>query len=88
MAKSNKPSLKGILEKTTPASSEKKPGDIIAARGVGLKKSEWAQLEKISKELGTSLHSVTAYGVRYFLKAYQAGKIQPETRKTQKLPDL
>ena len=87
MAKS-KPSVKGMFEKTTPAASEKKPKDIIEARGVGLKQSEWAQLEKISKELGVSLHSVTAYGVRYFLKAYQAGKITPETRKTQKLPDL
>jgi len=61
--------------------------DIIEARGVGLKKSEWAELEKIATELGgMTLHAVTAYGVRYFLKAYRAGKIKPVS--TQTLPDL
>jgi len=76
-----------IFSKTEAAGQSEK--DIIEARGVGLKKSEWAELEKIAAELGDmTLHAVTAYGVRYFLKQYQAGKIKPETKKTQSLPEL
>jgi len=62
--------------------------DIIAARGVGLKTSEWVEIEGIAVDLGTTPHAVTAYAVRYFLKQYRAGKIKPETKKTQALPDL
>jgi hypothetical protein len=65
-----------------------KKDDIIKARGVGLKVSEWQELEHIAKELGVTVHSLTSYGVRYFLKDYRQGKIKPETKKTQSLPEL
>ena len=87
MAKA-KPSMKGLFEKTAPAAGTPAAQDIIKARGVGLKESEWAELQKVADELGTNLHAVTAYGVRYFLKAYKAGKIKPETKETQALPEL
>ena len=85
MAKA-KPSMTDLFKKTEP--SQAAGADIIKARGVGLKESEWAELQKVAKELGTNLHAVTAYGVRYFLKAYKAGKIKPETKETQALPEL
>lgn len=82
-----KPTTKDIFAKTEPGQDDQAQ-DIIKARGVGLKESEWAELEKIAAELSMTLHAVSAYGVRYFLKAYQAGKIKPETKRTQTLPDL
>ena len=66
----------------------KQPDDKIQARGVGLKQSEWAVLEKIAGDLEITPHAVAAYGVRYFLKAYKEGKIKTETKKTQTLPEL
>jgi hypothetical protein len=85
MAK-RKPSLTGLFEKTETQGEGQR--DIVEAHGVGLKKSEWAEMEQIAGELGITLHAVTAYGVRYFLKAYREGKIKPETQKTQSLPKL
>ena len=82
-----KPTLTGLFDRTEP-SQDQAPQDIIKARGVGLKLSEWAELEKIAGELGMTLHAVTAYGVKYFLKAYQEGKIKPEKKTTQSLPEL
>jgi hypothetical protein len=62
--------------------------DIIDARGVGLKKSEWAELDAIAKEMEKKPHYIRANAVRYFLKQYRAGKIKPETKRTQTLPEL
>jgi len=66
----------------------KKNQDIIRSRGVGLKVSEWDEIEKIAGGLGMTPHAVAAYGVRYFLKAWHEGKIKPLTKKTQTFPDL
>ena len=68
--------------------ARKKLDDIIKARGVGLKVSEWEEVEKIADDLGTTPYAVAAYGIRYFLKAWHEGRIKPETKKTQTLPDL
>lgn len=68
--------------------AKKNQEDIIKTRGVGLKQSEWEELETIANELGITLHAVSSYGVRYFLKAYRQGKIKPETKRTQTLPKL
>jgi LDH2 family malate/lactate/ureidoglycolate dehydrogenase len=68
----------------------KRDSDIIKSRGVGLKQSEWAEIDQIAAELDTTPHSIAAYGVRYFLKAWREGKVKPQThvKKTQTLPDL
>ncbi len=66
----------------------KKPDDIIKPRGVGLKQSEWEELEKIADDTGLKLHAVAAYAIRYFIKAYREGKIKPQARKINTLPDL
>jgi hypothetical protein len=62
--------------------------DRISARGVGLKSSEWAELEKIAQDAGLKPHAVAAYAIRYFLKDYRAGKIKPQAKKIQTLPEL
>jgi hypothetical protein len=65
-----------------------KSQDKISARGVGLKASEWRELEKIAKEIGITPHAVLQYGIRYFLRDYRAGKIKTQPKKVQSLPDL
>jgi hypothetical protein len=65
-----------------------KKDDVIKPRGVGLKQSEWAELEKIAQDAGMKPHAVAAYAVRYFLKDYHAGKIKPEKKEIQSLPEL
>lgn len=86
MAKA-KPSVKGLFDKTE-GTADQAPQDIIKARGVGLKESEWARLETIAGELDITLHAVSAYLLRYGLKAYDQGKIKPEQKKTMELPEL
>lgn len=80
-----KPKMTGLFDKTE---SEAKTDDPIESWGVGMKASEWRDVEKIAAELGTSRHKIAAYGLRYFLSAYHEGKIKPETKKTQTLPGL
>lgn len=65
-----------------------KSEDKTQTRGIGLKLSEWEEIDKIADELGMTPHAVTAYGIRYFLRDWQAGKIKPQVKKTQTLPDL
>lgn len=84
MAKKQKPSMTDLFNTTTAEGGE---GDIIKARGVGLKVSEWGEVEAIAGELGMTPHAVSAYLLRYGLKAYRAGKIKPET-KTKKITNL
>ena len=55
-------------------------------KGVGLKESEWQELQDIGAELGQTQHAMTAYAVRYFLKQYRTGAIQTESKPS--LPDL
>jgi hypothetical protein len=68
----------------------KQTKDKIQARGIGLKGSEWAEVEKIAAQLDTTTHAILTYGVRYFLKHWREGKIKTHTevKKTQSLPDL
>ena len=57
--------------------------DKIKARGVGLKESEWAEIEKIAGEMGQTAHYVSAALLRHGLEAYRAGKLKPKTNKVQ-----
>jgi hypothetical protein len=66
----------------------KDKADIVKPKGVGLKDSEWRELEQIADKAGLKLHAITAYAVRYFLRDYRAGKIKPEKKTVQSLPDL
>lgn len=81
-----KPSVKGLFDKTE--ANQGAPQDIIKSRGVGLKESEWRDLETIAGELDITLHAVSAYLLRYGLKEYRAGKIKPAAKKTLELPEL
>ena len=65
---------------------ETKPADPVESTGVGLRTSEWKRLEKIANELGETRHAVAAYAIRDFIRRYEAGEIQTETRPT--LPRL
>ncbi|MEA3349927.1 MAG: hypothetical protein U9Q82_04835 [Chloroflexota bacterium] len=58
----------------------------VKARGVGLRESEWKEIEQIAGELNTTPHGLAVYAIRDFVKKYKAGDI--ETQKTQTLPGL
>jgi hypothetical protein len=66
----------------------KRTDDKIQTRGIGLKLSEWGEVDGIAEELELTPHAVIAYAVRYFLKAWHEGKIKPQTKKTHTFPDL
>lgn len=67
---------------------KKNQDDVIRSRGIGLKLSEWEEIDKIAEALEITPHAVAAYGIRYFMKDYKAGKIKTQTKKTETLPDL
>ena len=74
-----------LFKKTEPSQAE--ASDIIKARGVGLKESEWAELQKMALAFDMNLHALTARLLRRGLKEYQDGKIKPEKKQTVKFPD-
>lgn len=87
MAQKQKPDMSSIFAKTDQAGSEtREASGPTVTQGVGLKASEWAEIEDIADELGQTRHAIAAYALRYFLKQYQAGAIQPEQKPT--LPEL
>ena len=64
--------------------------DFIRANGVGLKESEWKDIEDISCELGFgwTRNAVSAYALRWFTKAYKLGFIKAKEGKIVILPSL
>jgi len=85
MAK-KKPDMSDIFAKTEPEGAAEEQPDPVKSIGVGLRESEWVKFETVADELGTNRHSLAKYALRDFLRRYEAGEIQTETRKT--LPDL
>ena len=81
MAKS-KPSVKGLFDKTASPATASKAKDIIKARGVGLKESEWAEIESIAAAMGQTMHYVSAELLRAGLEQYRTGKLKPKTKQT------
>jgi len=60
-----------------PPTQEAPEIDPVSSYGVGLRGSEWKRFEEIADILGIKKHAVAAYGLRYFLKHYESGEIQP-----------
>ena len=81
------PNMNSIFKKTEPEGQpDKKPDDKVKAVGIGLKISEWQRYEDIADELGMTRHALATYALRDFLKRYDKGEIQTETRP--RLPGL
>ncbi len=78
----------GNLYKTTAPEQlqEAAPKDEVRSSGVGLYKSEWARVDAIAAELGQTRHAVAAYALKDFLRRWEAGEIQTETKPS--LPGL
>jgi len=75
--------LSGIFSKTE-GDPEVKSGEVKAEGrtvpvGVGLKESEVAMLDEIAGELGIARNALMRWGLRYFLKQYNAGNVDLET---------
>ena len=66
----------------------KKEKDLVKSRGIGLKISEWQEIDQIADELGWKSGEVLLYAVRYFLKKWHDGEIETTTRTTKELPEL
>jgi len=77
-----------LFAKTETKESEEKSQDFVKARGVGLASSEWAEFDKVAKELGMNPHALRVYAMRYFMQHYKAGDIQTKTEKVTTLPGL
>ena len=79
-----------LFAKIEPTEPEPKPKkqDRIEAKGAGLKKSEWAELDKIADDLGMTSHAVHVYAVRYFMAQYKAGKIKAQEKTVKSLPNM
>ena len=60
--------------------------DIIIAKGVGLYKSEWEEIETAATELGMTPHKLHAHAVRYFMRRYRSGIIKLKTKTITVLP--
>ena len=64
------------MAKVTQSTIDQAPSGPTITKGVGLKESEWQELQEIGAEVGETQHAMTAYAVRYFLKQYRTGEIQ------------
>ena len=75
----------GLFDKT----ESDEPAEIkdeVKSYGVGLHESEWKQYEAIAAELGQTKNKVAAYALRDFLKRWDSGDIETETKPS--LPGL
>jgi len=75
-----------LFAKTESSQAQPKNQDVIVAQGVGLKVSEWAELDTIAADLALTPHALRVYAVRYFLAQYKAGKIKTAPKTVQILP--
>ena len=80
-----KPIIGNLFEKTE--TQRNKKDDIIDAKGVGLKLSEWQEIENRAKALGMTRHGLAAILLRYGLDQLRTGKIKTKTE-TQKTTTL
>lgn len=65
------------------ASAEGK--DKIRPVGVGLKASEWEQVQRIAEKAEISPHALTRYAILKFIQMYENGEITIETE-TKRVP--
>ena len=75
-----------LYGKTESDQPQAKTTDEVKSSGVGLRESEWAKVDAIAAELGQTRHKVAAYALRDFLRRWDAGEIQTETKPS--LPGL
>jgi hypothetical protein len=77
----------GLFDKTeSEQPQEETQANPVKAYGVGLRVSEWQQIETIAGEMGMTKHALAAYALKDFLKRWEAGEIQTETKPS--LPEL
>ena len=81
MAK-KKPAIGDLFSKTTTTQADDAPADPITARGVGIKASEWAEVERLAGDYGLTAHALAVRLLRYGLDALKAGKIKSKRSKT------
>jgi hypothetical protein len=56
------------------------PDDPIKPRGIGLRVSEWAELEAIAETMHAKTNHLAAWAIRDFVKRYKSGDLPTETK--------
>jgi hypothetical protein len=74
-----KPRLDDLFTKTEKADA---PADMVKTRGVGLRSSEWAEIEAQAQRLNMNSHALAVVLIRYGLAQLQAGKIKTKSQIT------
>jgi len=77
-----------LFAKSEPTETKPQEQDVITAQGVGLRVSEWAELDTIAADLEMTPHALRVYAVRFFLAQYKAGKIKTAAKTTKTLPGM
>jgi hypothetical protein len=62
--------------------------DLVKPRGIGLKDSEWRQLDAIGAELASNAHALAAWAIRDFIRRYESGELPTRTETKTTLPGL
>lgn len=60
-------------EPTQPAPAKTRTKDKVITRGVGIKQSLLAELEKIAKEQDIAVNSLSRFALEYFVTEYKQG---------------
>lgn len=82
MAK-KKPALNiDLFARTERPAETETPADPITAKGVGLRTSEWAEIDALAKANGMNRHELAVKLLRYGLDALKAGRIKSKSQKT------
>lgn len=86
-----KPTVKGLFKKPTEAQpSQEESGEKQKRRPIGvyLRQHSYDALMQIAENENVSTHGLIAYAVTYFIKQYQAGKVELEPEQTKKRLNL
>ncbi len=78
-----RPTTAGLFDTTAPAPAEEAEGKEranIQSRGVGLKATEWEEIDRLAAELGYNSHKLTTTLLRYGLDALRSGRIKTEEK--------
>jgi len=67
-------------EPSQPQAEQPQAEDRVKARGVGLKLSEWAELDAWAAGMGIKTHALLLFAIRDFMRRWRAGEVKTETR--------
>lgn len=76
---------RGVNDELFRPTGEEEEKDPVNPKGVGLKESEWAEVEEIADDLGVTYHALRVFFMRWAIKQYKAGNVEIPIRKEPKI---